>query len=184
MDYLVEHPRIGMIRYQRSRGKRISITVKPGFVRVSVPQREPLMKAQEFVESKMDWIKRRTSKMRIDIEIAKTLPGIDREDARKVLNRRLGELAAEHNFKYERVSIRCQKTRWGSCSSRNNINLNMNLLHLPSELIDYVLLHELTHTRVRKHGHEFWDELETVCSDAKKKRRRLKGYGYCLMTIP
>ena len=180
MDYLVDHPKVGLIRYERSRGKRIGITIKSEFVRVAVPNRETLMNAQKFVESKMNWIQKRVSKIRIENEMGKTLPKINREDARKVLAQRLAELAEDHNFDYGKVSIRSQKTRWGSCSSQNNISLNQNLLHLPDYLIDYVLLHELTHTRVKNHSSTFWNELEKVCPDAKQMRKRLKNYGYCL----
>ena len=181
MDYLVDHPKVGLIRYERSRGKRIGITIKSEFVRVAVPNRETLMNAQKFVESKMNWIQKRVSKIRIENEMGKTLPKINREDARKVLTQRLAELAEDHNFDYGKVSIRSQKTRWGSCSSQNNISLNQNLLHLPDYLIDYVLLHELTHTRVKNHSSKFWNELEKVCPDAKEMRKRLKNYGYCLV---
>ena len=114
-------------------------------------------------------------------QVGQAPPGqINREDARKVLTQRLAELAEDHNFDYGKVSIRSQKTRWGSCSSQNNISLNQNLLHLPDYLIDYVLLHELTHTRVKNHSSKFWNELEKVCPDAKELRKRLKTYGYCL----
>ena len=181
MDYLVEHPEIGAIRYQRSKGRRIGISVKTEFVRVSVPRRQSFKNAQKFVESQIGWIKRRISEMNIRIEKSKVLPEIDREDARKILNQRLVELATEHDFEYAKVSIRKQKTRWGSCSSQNNISLNQNLLHLTDELIDYVLLHELTHTRVKDHSPSFWDELEKVCPSAKEKRRLLKTYSYCLV---
>jgi len=180
VDYLVDHPKVGLIRYERSHGKRIGITVKPEFVRVAVPNRETLMNAQKFVETKMNWIQKRVSKIRIENEMGKTLPKIDREDARRVLTQRLAELAEKHNFDYGKVSIRSQKTRWGSCSSQNNISLNQNLLHLPDYLIDYVLLHELTHTRVKNHSSTFWNELEKVCPDAKEMRKQLKTYGYCL----
>jgi len=181
MDHLVEHPEVGAIRYQRSKGRRIGISVKPEFVRVSVPRRESLANAQKFVESKIGWIKRRISEMNVRIEKSRVLPEIDREDARRILNQRLAELATGHDFEYGKVSIRKQKTRWGSCSSQNNISLNQNLLHLPDELIDYVLLHELTHTRVKDHSPSFWNELKTVCPDAKEKRRLLKTYSYCLV---
>ena len=109
------------------------------------------------------------------------LPEIDRAVARKILCRRIGELAQLHNFRYNRVSIRKQKTRWGSCSSKDNINLNMNLLHLPSELMDYILLHELVHTRVKNHSRDFWNELETVVPNAREIDRKLKDYQYCLL---
>jgi len=181
MDHLVEHPEIGAIRYQRSKGRRIGISIKPEFVRVSVPRRESLENAQKFVESKIGWIKKRISEMNIQFEKSQVLPEIDREDARRILNQRLEELATEHDFEYGKVSIRKQKTRWGSCSSQDNISLNQNLLHLTDELIDYVLLHELTHTRVKDHSPSFWDELETVCPDAKEKRRLLKTHDYCLV---
>ena len=62
-----------------------------------------------------------------------------------------------------------------------NINLNANLLHLPSELVDYVLLHELVHTRVKNHGPDFWNELDTVVPNAKQVDQRLKNYQYCLL---
>ena len=181
MDHLVEHPEIGAVRYQRSKGRRIGISIKSEFVRVAVPRRESLKNAQAFVESRIGWIKKGISEMNARIEKSQILPEIDREDARRILNQRLGELATEHDFEYGKVSIRRQKTRWGSCSSQNNISLNQNLLHLPNELIDYVLLHELTHTRVKNHSPSFWNELEKVCPSAKEKRRLLKTYSYCLV---
>ena len=181
MDYLVEHPEIGTIKYiGNNRAKRIIISVKPEYVRVVIPKRQSFKNAQKFVESRLDWI--RTNKQNMDLELKKRneLPEIDRKVARKILCRRIGELAQLHKFVYNRVSIRKQKTRWGSCSSKDNINLNANLLHLPSELMDYVLLHELVHTRVKDHSKDFWDELNTIVPNARQVDRRLKDYQYCL----
>ena len=181
MDYLVEHPEVGTIKYiGNNRAKRIIISVKPEYVRVVIPKRQSFKNAQKFVESRLDWI--RTNKQNMDLELKKRneLPEIDRKVARKILCRRIGELAQLHKFVYNRVSIRKQKTRWGSCSSKDNINLNMNLLHLPSELMDYVLLHELVHTRVKDHSKDFWDELNTIVPNARQVDRRLKDYQYCL----
>ncbi|MBN1227218.1 MAG: M48 family metallopeptidase [Deltaproteobacteria bacterium] len=101
--------------------------------------------------SKVRWIKRNLSKVK-ELEkrqtaISNDLPSIDRIEARKKLALRLNELSRRYGFAYNRVFIRNQKTRWGSCSARNNISLNMNLLKLPNDLIDYVILHELVHTR-------------------------------------
>ena len=159
MDYLVEHPEVGTIKYVgNNRAKRIIISVKPEFVRVVIPKRQSFKNAQKFVESKLEWIKKNKNKLKLQTQKKQELPEIDRKVARKVLCRRIGELAQLHNFVYNRVSIRKQKTRWGSCSSKNNINLNMNLLHLPPELMDYVLLHELVHTRVKNHGKDFRNE--------------------------
>ena len=114
------------------------------------------------------------------IEKSKKLPKIDREEARENLEKRLSELAEQHNFQYNRVSIRSQRTRWGSCSSKDNISLNMKLLHLPQQLIDYILLHELVHTRVKNHSKDFWNELETVVPNARTVDEQLREYQYCL----
>ena len=181
MDYLVEHPEVGIIKYiGNNRAKRIIVSIKPEHVRVVIPKRQSFKNAQKFVESRLEWIKTNRQSMDLQLEKKNKLPEIDRKVARKILCRRIGELAQLHNFVYNRVSIRKQKTRWGSCSSKNNINLNMNLLHLPSELMDYVLLHELVHTRVKDHSKDFWDELNTVVPNARQIDKKLKDYQYCL----
>lgn len=182
MEYLVEHPEVGTIKYiGNNRAKRIIISVKPEFVRVVIPKRQSFKSAQRFVESRLEWIKKNKTKIKLQTQKKQELPEIDKKIARKVLCRRIGELAQLHNFVYNRISIRKQKTRWGSCSSKDNINLNMNLLHLPSELMDYVLLHELVHTKVKNHSNDFWDELETVVPNARIIDRKLKEYQYCLI---
>ena len=181
MDYLVEHPEVGTVKYiGNNRAKRIIISIKPEYVRVVIPKRQSFKNAQKFVESRLDWIKTNKQNMNLQLEKKRNLPEIDRKVARKILCRRIAELAQKHNFQYNKVSIRNQKTRWGSCSSKNNINLNQNLLNLPQSLIDYVLLHELVHTRVKNHSKDFWDELETVVPNARQVDRRLKDYQYCL----
>ena len=181
MDYLVEHPEIGTVKYiGNNRAKRIIISIKPEYVRVVIPKRQSFKNARKFVESRLDWIKKNKQSMNVQLEKKRNLPEIDRKVARKILCRRIGELAQLHDFVYNRVSIRKQKTRWGSCSTKNNINLNASLLHLPSELMDYVLLHELVHTRVKNHSKDFWDELETVVPNARQVDRKLKDYQYCL----
>ena len=182
MNYLVEHPEVGTIKYiGNNRAKRIIISVKPEFVRVVIPKRQSFKSAQKFVESRLEWIKKNKTKIKLQTQKKDKLPEIDRKVARKVLCRRIGELAQLHNFVYNRISIRKQKTRWGSCSSKDNINLNMNLLHLPPELMDYVLLHELVHTKVKNHSKDFWDELDTVVPNARIIDRKLKDYQYCLI---
>tara|TARA_B100000959_G_scaffold61167_1_gene64281 strand:- start:2310 stop:2858 length:549 start_codon:yes stop_codon:yes gene_type:complete len=182
VDYLVEHPEVGTIKYiKNNRAKRIIISIKPDYVRVVIPKRQTFKNAQKFVESRLDWIKKNRQTMDFQFEKRKSLPEIDRKVARKILCRRIGELAQLHNFVYNRVTIRKQKTRWGSCSSKNNINLNANLLHLPFELIDYVLLHELVHTRIKNHSKDFWNELDSVVPNARKVDQRLKEYQYCLL---
>ena len=84
------------------------------------------------------------------------------------------ELAKKYGFKYGRVFIKNQKTLWGSCSYRNNINLNLNLVALNDEFIDYVLLHELTHTVHKNHQKAFYDLLKKNMPNALDVQKRLK----------
>lgn len=79
------------------------------------------------------------------------------EQAYIYLPTRLAFLAEKHNFQYGKVTLRNQKTRWGSCSYQNNISLNIQLMRLPSHLVDYVLIHELAHTIEKNHSNSFWE---------------------------
>jgi predicted metal-dependent hydrolase len=100
-----------------------------------------------------------------------------RREAKAYLPRRLEYLAEQHGFNYDKVRFAHAKSRWGSCTHRDGlvvISLNIMLMTLPNELIDYVLMHELTHIRNPNHSANFWADLERVCPNAKSKRREIK----------
>ena len=99
-----------------------------------------------------------------------------RREAKLHLPGRVKELAEAHNFEYKNVAIKNSKTRWGSCSFDNNINLSLHLMRLPDHLIDYVILHELVHTRVKNHSKDFWQLLDIVSGEARKLDREVKTY--------
>ncbi len=99
-----------------------------------------------------------------------------RKKACEYLPHRTAWLAEKHGFRYRRVSIRGSRTRWGSCSAVNNINLSIYLMQLPGHLIDYVILHELTHTRHKNHGPAFWELLEKHTGNARALAREIKKY--------
>jgi len=86
----------------------------------------------------------------------------------------LEDLAREHALSYERVALRAQKTRWGSCSSRGTISLNIKLLFLPEALVRSVLLHELCHTREMNHSSAFWARLATLDPECRRSRAALR----------
>ncbi|RWZ79140.1 MAG: M48 family peptidase [Candidatus Chaera renei] len=98
------------------------------------------------------------------------------KEARAHLPRRLAYLAKTGGFAYQQIRFNDARSRWGSCSSKGSIGLNINLMSLPPHLIDYVLLHELCHTRHLHHGADFWKSVEVVCPDFKSLRRELKHY--------
>lgn len=109
--------------------------------------------------------------------IDRLLVRIYRNEARQILPGRLMKLAAYHGFSYNKVSVRNNKSNWGSCSSRNNISLNIQMIKLPDELIDYILLHELVHTEIRNHSPRFWQKLDSITEgNAKKLAGEVKKY--------
>jgi len=85
-----------------------------------------------------------------------------RKEAKQILPGRLKAMAVKYGFSYNKVTLRNNKSNWGSCSSKNNISLNLQLMKLPFELIDYILLHELVHTEIKNHGPRFWERLNQV----------------------
>lgn len=97
-----------------------------------------------------------------------------RKKAKQFLPKRLEEIAQQFGYKYNKVALKFMKSRWGSCSFKNNINLNISLMALEKELIDYVLLHELVHTVEKNHGGAFWSRLLIHMPDARIRRRALK----------
>ena len=97
-----------------------------------------------------------------------------RAQAKAYLPRRLKSLADQYQFTYQKLRLSSAGTRWGSCSSEGTISLNIWLMQLPFELIDYVILHELCHTRHMNHSASFWELLFEHCPNYKELRRRLK----------
>jgi predicted metal-dependent hydrolase len=129
-----------------------------GIIQIFIPERvnHEQPKVQEFIKS--------------------TLVDVMRWEAKVYLPKRLKELAEAHGFNYGNVSIKNASTRWGSCSSANNINLNLHLMRVPEHLIDYVLLHELAHTVVKNHGEKFWLLLEQCYPNCKKADKEMNNY--------
>lgn len=110
----------------------------------------------------------------VQSSIKKLIQHAIRFEAAEYLPLRVGELAKIHQFTHAGVKVKNARTRWGSCSYRNNINLNIYLVCLPDELSDYIILHELAHTVHKNHGVKFWQLLDNISGDAKKKAQLLK----------
>jgi hypothetical protein len=177
---IVEIPDVGAVLLAKSKkARRLSMTVRADRgIRVAVPYRTSFKEGMAFLESNIGWARKNLDRVRRIERQHKTtlsnLPPISRAAARAVLVKRLDELAREHGFSYNRVFVRNQKTRWGSCSENDNINLNVNLVRLRPGLMDYVILHELVHTRAKNHGRRFWSQLDELVGDAKALDRELK----------
>ena len=177
---------VGDVLLERSRrAKYVNISVRPlRGVRVAVPRGMSFKAAKAFAESKKEWICKHLSRVQYDEEMAdylnRTAP-INRQAARRRIIGRLHELADRYGFSFHKAFVRNQKTRWGSCSYKNNINLNVNLVRLPEHLMDYAILHELVHTRIKNHSPVFWAELEKCVPDARQADKELDNYRMCLI---
>lgn len=99
-----------------------------------------------------------------------------RAEAKAFLPGRVAELAKRNGFEYNRVAIKHNVSNWGSCSAKKNINLNLNLMRLPEDLRDYVIIHELCHLKYLNHGSEFHALLESLCPGHRELSKRLKDY--------
>lgn len=97
--------------------------------------------------------------------------------ARRLINQTLQELAKQFNFEYSRVSIRNQSSRFGSCSSRGNLNLNWQIILFPKSKFKHILLHELTHLQIKNHSKDFWQQLAKYDPQAKSNNKWLKEEG-------
>lgn len=97
-----------------------------------------------------------------------------KESARQIIHQSLAHFAPLCEVKYQRVSIRNQKSRWGSCSARGNLNFNYRLIFLPAELRDYVIVHELCHLKQMNHSQSFWNEVAKVLPDYQERIKKLK----------
>ncbi len=179
------------VRLIRSNRKTISIRINPDLtLTVRAPKRLPSADIERFLHEKESWIRKHVE------EIKKNRALYGAEDQKRFTAEEINELAdralsyfpgrVEHFAKilgvsYGRITIRNQKTRWGSCSSKGNLNFNCLLMLAPPEVIDYIIVHELCHRKEMNHSRTFWNEVEKVIPDYRDSIRWLKNEGSVLM---
>ena len=158
----------------RSNRKTIAIEVtREGRVLVRAPWFAPKKHLMQFVSDKSAWIEKTLKKI-------KSIPHAEydeqrlKADARKIVSERVEYFAGIIGVEYGRITIRRQKTRWGSCSAKGNLNFNCMLATLPPELVDYVVVHELCHLKQMNHSPAFWNEVSKILPDYKQLRKQLK----------
>lgn len=163
--------------------KRIRISVHPdGKVIVSAPWIMPDVFVRRFVASKADWIKEKLEYFaKHTIAKSELLPRqrmtlANKKLALDLVQNRLKHFNQFYNFEYKNITIRNQKTRWGSCSRKKNLNFNYKILFLKPEQQDYIVVHELCHLSQMNHGPKFWELVVQQIPDYKNIRASIKKF--------
>ncbi len=167
--------RIHFVRMRRAR--RYVMRVRPdGDLRVTIPRGGSKAEAVRFAERHRAWAERQRARV---LE-GRRPAAADRElrtTAARDLPPQLQGLAARHGLTVNRVTIRNQRSRWGSCSSRGHITLNFRLMLMPPEVREYILVHELMHLKQANHSIRFWRLVEAACPGFREAERWLKTHG-------
>ena len=174
----------------RSSRKTLAVQIRAdGTVIARAPLRMPKDRILCFLSEKASWIRmqqgrmqerekmRQQARIHLDAAQEKEL----RERAKSVLAQRTAYFARQIGVTYGRITVRDQKTRWGSCSQTGNLNFNFRLILAPLEVLDYVVVHELCHRRQMNHSTQFWQEVAQVLPDYRKRKAWLTENGWRLM---
>ena len=179
---------VGEVTLKKSaKAKRLILKLSAeGVPSVTVPTYVPYIVAHKFVLRQAQWIKEHARTMRPSIITNDKRVGFDHyvvfaptekdKPSSRVSATKIHELSLIHGHHYKNITVRAVKTRWGSCSSTKNINLSIWLMQLPEILIEYVLCHELAHLEHQHHQAAFWQEVERMLPDYKRRRKALKDY--------
>lgn len=171
----------------RSRRKSLAIEITPELqVVVRAPARMPVREINAFVQEKDDWIHAHLQQMAEKKQYRKQ--ALSKEElqelatqAMKLIPQKVHYYAQIIGVTYGRIAIRNQRTRWGSCSGKGNLNFNCLLLLMPEEVMDYVVVHELCHRKEMNHSARFWEEVEKILPDYRQRRKWLKDNGGRIM---
>ena len=174
--------RISVIRSAR---KSLGLEVRDAnTVLARIPTRVSDRELKAFVENHRSWILEKTEVMAEREEKRKSTPApppelLSKTDRMKIqlkIGKRVRHYCEKMGVTVGYVTVKNQKTRWGSCSAKGNVNFNYQLAFLPDELLDYVVIHELAHRRHMNHSRAFWAEVEKYCPDYLERREQLKEY--------
>ena len=172
------------ISYEWIRSARRSIVIQikeDGTIIVRSPYSMSKKQVERFLTEKKDWIlnhlKKAEETKNDHIITTDEMRRKGRLLAKKKISEKVEYYANFMGVTYNRISIREQKTRWGSCSSQGNLNFNWKLILLPDEIIDYVVVHELAHRKEMNHSKNFWNIVERIIPDYKECRKYLNRQG-------
>ena len=182
-----EEIRIQIIRSSR-RTLGLEVT-REGEVKARLPLQVSDTAAKTFIREHQDWILKKRAQVwqrqqeqrqmeksgqTRQIPAMNEMSSAQLADMKNKFQQKVSAFAEQMGVTYGRITIRNQKTRWGSCSGKGNLNFNYQLYFLPEELMDYVVIHELAHRKHMNHSADFWREVERFCPDYRERRKRLR----------
>ncbi len=181
MQIKFENAEVSVIRSNR---KTILIQVKPNEVIIRAPMKMKEKEIKKFAESKRNWIEKHLQSLSEKQKLFENIESYSDEEiksfvkqAKEIIPKKVKFYAEKIGVTYNRIIIRCQRTRWGSCSSKVNLNFNCLLVLLPDEIIDSVVVHELCHIKQMNHSAKFYAEIEKVFPNYNRCRQWLKQNG-------
>ena len=171
-----------------SNRKTLSIELKPNEIIVRAPIRMKEKEIYKFIESKKDWIDKHLAKLNERQKVLDDLKPFTQEEIKQFIAKakidipkRVEFYAEKIGVTYNKITIRSQHTRWGSCSSKGNLNFNCLLTLVPPEGLDYVIVHELCHRLEMNHSQAFWEKVAKTLPDYSQQRKWLKDHGSALI---
>ena len=173
----------------RSQRKTISLEItRQGSVLVRAPEKMTGDEIRAFVESRSEWIRKHLEKVRRELAETPQYEVLTTNEMRGLISaalkdipQRVERFAPMVGVSYGRITIRNQRSRWGSCSEKGNLNFNCLLMLMPEEIRDYVVVHELCHRLEMNHSPAFWGHVERVIPDYKNCRKWLRENGDRIM---
>ncbi len=177
------------IRVIRSSRRTLALQITPeGEILLRAPLRTSEEQLRRFVEEKRSWLEKHLAQVRERQQQSRQEGLLTNEEVRALAERamafipqRVAHFAPLVGVRYGRITIRNQRTRWGSCSGKGNLNFNCLLMLAPPEVLDYVVVHELCHRLEMNHSPRFWAQVERVLPDWREQRRWLRENGGALL---
>jgi len=171
--------RVAYLLRSSARARNLRITIKPGGAVLAVkPRRLPESAVHNFLVQKSAWILEKIENSRSKRNILSSGSRADYkrhvETARQLALRKIGQFNQIYKINFNRLAIRDQSTRWGSCSRKGNLNFNYRIALLPEHLADYIVVHEMCHLRELNHSPRFWDLVAVAVPDYARRRKELR----------
>jgi predicted metal-dependent hydrolase len=166
-------------RSKRARHMRLAVYCGGSLV-VTAPENLNFSKIENFILKKAEWVLEKIGIM-AKRKKSRVFFGSSQREYKKLKNQALAlakikveKFNAAYGFQYNKISIRNQKTRWGSCSKKGNLNYNYKIIHLPEDLADYIIVHELCHLKEFNHSKNFWDLVSIAVPDCRERRKKIR----------